>query len=219
MTASLTIDFVSDISCPWCAIGLTALQQALQRIGTEVDAELQFQPFELNPGMQPGGQEIGEHLSQKYGSTAQQQAAIRETIRQRGAELGFTFRVEGRDRIYNTFDAHRLLHWAGLEGQPGQQLSLKKGLLEAYFSHGQSPESHEVLLRVAREVGLDADRAAQVLASGEFADDVREAQQFFRQAGINSVPAVIINRQHLISGGQPVEVFERALRQIAAAAA
>ena len=219
MTASLTIDFVSDISCPWCAIGLTALQQALQRIGTEVDAELQFQPFELNPGMPAGGQEIGEHLSQKYGSTAQQQAAIRETIRQRGAELGFTFRVEGRDRIYNTFDAHRLLHWAGVEGQPGQQLSLKKGLLEAYFTHGQSPESHEVLLRVAREVGLDADRAAQVLASGEFADDVREAQQFFRQAGINSVPAVIINRQHLISGGQPVEVFERALRQIAAAAA
>ena len=219
MTASLTIDFVSDISCPWCAIGLTALQQALQRIGAEVQADLQFQPFELNPGMPAGGQEIGEHLSQKYGSTAQQQAAIRETIRQRGAELGFTFRVEGRDRIYNTFDAHRLLHWAGLEGQAGQQLSLKKGLLEAYFTHGQSPESHEVLLRVAREVGLDADRAAQVLASGEFADDVREAQQFFRQAGINSVPAVIINRQHLISGGQPVEVFERALRQIAAAAA
>lgn len=218
MTASLTIDFVSDISCPWCAIGLTALQQALQRIGGELQAELQFQPFELNPGMPPGGQDIGEHLSQKYGSSAEQQAAIRETIRQRGAELGFAFNWQGRDRIYNTFDAHRLLHWAGLEGQPGQQLALKQGLLAAYFSQGQSPASHEVLLRVAREVGLDAERAAQVLAGGEFADEVREAQQFFRQAGINSVPAVIINRQHLISGGQPVEVFERALRQIAAAA-
>jgi predicted DsbA family dithiol-disulfide isomerase len=218
MTASLTIDFVSDISCPWCAIGLSALQQALQRVSAEVQADLQFQPFELNPGMQPGGQDIGEHLSQKYGSTAQQQAAIRETIRQRGAEVGFTFRVEGRDRIYNTFDAHRLLHWAGHEGQPGQQLALKKGLLEAYFTRGQSPESHEVLLRVATDVGLDAARAQAILTSDEFADEVREAQAFFRQAGINSVPAIIINRQHLISGGQPVEVFERALRQIATAA-
>jgi predicted DsbA family dithiol-disulfide isomerase len=218
MTASLTIDFVSDISCPWCAIGLSALQQALQRVSDQVQADLQFQPFELNPGMQPGGQDIGEHLSQKYGSNAQQQAAIRETIRQRGAEVGFTFRMEGRDRIYNTFDAHRLLHWAGHEGQPGQQLALKKGLLEAYFTRGQSPESHEVLLRVATDVGLDAARAQAILASDEFADDVREAQAFFRQAGINSVPAIIINRQHLISGGQPVEVFERALRQIAASA-
>lgn len=218
MTASLTIDFVSDISCPWCAIGLSALQQALQRVSDQVQADLQFQPFELNPGMQPGGQDIGEHLSQKYGSNAQQQAAIRETIRQRGAEVGFTFRMEGRDRIYNTFDAHRLLHWAGHEGQPGQQLALKKGLLEAYFTRGQSPESHEVLLRVVTDVGLDAARAQAILASDEFADDVREAQAFFRQAGINSVPAIIINRQHLISGGQPVEVFERALRQIAAPA-
>jgi len=218
MTASLTIDFVSDISCPWCAIGLSALQQALQRVSDQVQADLQFQPFELNPGMQPGGQDIGEHLSQKYGSNAQQQAAIRETIRQRGAEVGFTFRMEGRDRIYNTFDAHRLLHWAGHEGQPGQQLALKKGLLEAYFTRGQSPESHEVLLRVVTDVGLDAARAQAILASDEFADDVREAQAFFRQAGINSVPAIIINRQHLISGGQPVEVFERALRQIAASA-
>lgn len=218
MTASLTIDFVSDISCPWCAIGLSALQQALQRIGSEVQVDLQFQPFELNPGMEAGGQDIGEHLSQKYGSTPQQQAAIRETIRQRGAELGFTFRIQGRDRIYNTFDAHRLLHWAGQEGEPGQQLALKKGLLAAYFTHGQSPESHDVLHQVASEVGLNAERAQEVLAGEEFTDDVREAQQFFRQAGINSVPAVIINRQHLISGGQPVEVFERALRQIAAEA-
>lgn len=130
--------------------------------------------------------------------------------------MGFTFRMEGRDRIYNTFDAHRLLHWAGHEGQPGQQLALKKSLLEAYFTSGQSPESHEVLLRVATDVGLDAARAQAILASDEFADEVREAQAFFRQAGINSVPAIIINRQHLISGGQPVEVFERALRQIAA---
>lgn len=217
MPKPLKIDFVSDISCPWCAIGLSALEQALERVGADVTGELHFQPFELNPQMPAGGQDITEHLTQKYGSTPTQQAGIRETIRQRGADVGFTFRMEGRDRIYNTFDAHRLLHWAELEGQEGQQHALKKALLQAYFSNGQSPESHELLLQVTREVGLDASRAQAILASDEFADAVREREQFYLNAGIHSVPAVIINDKHLISGGQPVEVFEKALRQIAEA--
>ena len=219
MSTTLTIDFVSDVSCPWCAIGLSALEQALERLAPELDAELHFQPFELNPGMPAGGQDITEHLTQKYGSTAQQQKSIRDTIRQRGAELGFTFRMEGRDRIYNTFDAHRLLHRAEVEGQPGQQLALKKALLQAYFTDGQSPESHTVLTQAAVSAGLDPVRAQAVLASDAFAEDVREREQLYLNAGIHSVPAVIINRQHLISGGQPVAVFEQALRQIAAASA
>jgi len=218
MSTTLTIDFVSDVSCPWCAIGLSALEQALERLAPELGAELHFQPFELNPGMPAGGQDITEHLTQKYGSTAQQQKSIRDTIRQRGAELGFTFRMEGRDRIYNTFDAHRLLHWAEVEGQAGQQLALKKALLQAYFTDGQSPESHDVLTRAAVSAGLDPVRAQAVLASDAYADDVREREQQFLDAGIHSVPAVIINRKHLISGGQPVAVFEQALRQIAASA-
>jgi len=218
MSATLSIDFVSDVSCPWCAIGLSALEQALARVAPEITAKVQVQPFELNPNMPAGGQDITEHLTQKYGSTAQQQSAIRETIRQRGAELGFTFRVQGRDRIYNTFDAHRLLHWAELTGLPGQQLALKKALLQAYFSHGQSPEDRAVLVQAAASVGLDSNGALAVLSADAYALDVRERERLFTQAGIQSVPAVIINQQHLISGGQPVAVFERALRQIAAGA-
>ncbi len=215
MTTSLKIDFVSDVSCPWCAVGLTALEQALRNLGDELAAEIHFQPFELNPHMQPEGQDITEHLTQKYGSTAEQQAQIRETIRLRGLENGFIFRMEGRDRIYNTFDAHRLLHWAGLQSS-AKQHALKKALLEAYFTHGENPSSHEVLVKVALACGLDAQRAAEILATDEYAAQVRQAEQYFQQAGIRSVPAVIINDRHLISGGQPVAVFEQALRQIAA---
>lgn len=216
MTKPLKIDFVSDVSCPWCAIGLGALEKALDQARDAVSAELHFQPFELNPQMGPGGQDIGEHLAEKYGSTPAQQADIRERIRQRGAEVGFTFNPEGRGRIYNTFDAHRLLYWAETEGAPGQQHALKKALLAAYHGRAESPESHEVLVRLAGEVGLDTARAREILYSDTYADEVREREQMYLQAGIHSVPAVIINDRHLISGGQPAEVFEQALRQIAA---
>ncbi len=217
MATAIKIDFVSDISCPWCAIGLAALEQALAHLGDEVAAELRFQPFELNPGMPPGGQDINEHLTQKYGSTPAQQGQIRDLIRARGAELGFVFRREGRDRIYNTFDAHRLLHWAGLpDTRPaGLQLALKKALLTAYFSRGESPAAHQVLARACAEVGLDAARAREILSGDDYAAAVREQESYYQAAGIHSVPAVIVNDRHLISGGQPVEVFERALRQIA----
>lgn len=221
MTTQLKIDFVSDVSCPWCVIGLKSLDRALARVGSEVSAELRFQPFELNPGMAPQGQEITEHITQKYGITPAQAHANREHIRARGAELGFKFSTAdepggGRNRIYNTFDAHRLLHWAGLQGA-GRQRALKEALFTAYFTHGESPGSHEVLARVAGEVGLDAARAREILASNTYADEVREREQFYLTQGIHSVPAIIINDRHLISGGQPPEVFEQALRQIAAA--
>lgn len=217
MPTSLKIDFVSDISCPWCAIGLCALEQALQRLGAEVSVELHFQPFELNPHMPPGGQDITEHLTQKYGSTPQQQAEIRETIRQRGAALGFIFRREGRDRIYNTFDAHRLLHWAGLPTTlpSGRQHALKKALLTAYFTQGESPAAHEVLLRVVAQLGLDPQQASDILTSERYADEVRQRERFYRDAGVQAVPAVIINDRYLVSGGQAVEVFEQTLRRIA----
>lgn len=218
MPTQIKIDFVSDVSCPWCAVGLWSLQQALDQLRDEVAADIDFQPFELNPKMGPGGQDIGEHLTQKYGSTPEQQAQIRETIRQRGAEVGFTFNMAGRGRIYNTFDAHRLLHWAGeaLPDQPGAQLALKQALLRACHEHRQAMDEHAVLLAAVREAGLDEARAAQVLASGEYAQDVREQQAFYAQAGIRSVPAVIVNDRHLISGGQPVAAYVQALRQIVA---
>lgn len=219
MNTPLKIDFVSDVSCPWCAIGLAALEQALARVQPDVTAELHFQPFELNPQMGPEGEDVGEHLTKKYGSTAEQQAQIRATIRQRGAEAGFVFKPEGRGRIWNTFNAHRLLTWAAAEGQPGQQHALKKALLEAYHGRAESPADDAVLLAAAEAVGLDRARAAAVLASDAFADEVREREQYFTAHGIHSVPAVIVNDRHLISGGQPSAVFEQALRQIAAGGA
>lgn len=216
MTAHLKIDFVSDVSCPWCAVGLGALEAALKRVAPEVSAELHFQPFELNPQMPPEGQDTFEHLNQKYGSSLEQQAQAREAIRQRGAAVGFEFSPGGRPRVYNTFNAHRLLHWAELE-DPAKQVTLKKLLLKAYFTDSQNPSDPDVLVRAATEAGLDAARAREILAGDEFAQETRERERMYTDAGIHSVPAIIINDQHLISGGQPVEVFERALRQIAGA--
>lgn len=218
MTTPIKIDFVSDVSCPWCAIGLKSLEIALQRLEGEVQAKLHFQPFELNPDMPSEGQDINEHLSQKYGSAPEQLQQTREAIRLRGAAVGFEFGIGKRDRIYNTFDAHRLLHWAGLDGPAGSQHKLKMALLSAYFTEGLSPASHEVLLQKATDVGLDPVRAAAILESDTFAAEVRQAENFYTSHGIHSVPAVILNDQHLISGGQPPEVFEQALRQLASKA-
>ncbi|MFA9218534.1 MAG: DsbA family oxidoreductase [Sphingomonadaceae bacterium] len=211
MSTPLTIDFVSDISCPWCAIGMKALEQAIANIGEDASISVHYQPFELNPAMGPQGQDITEHITEKYGATPEQQAQNREAIRARGAAVGFDFAMDQRSRIYNTFDAHRLLHWAELEGR---QAALKEALFSAYFTRGEDPSSQQVLVKTAALVGLDPELATEVLATGRYADEVREREQFFQRHGINSVPAVIINQRHLISGGQPPEVFERALRDI-----
>jgi predicted DsbA family dithiol-disulfide isomerase len=210
----MKIDFVSDIACPWCAIGLNALEQALARVAPDITARVHFQPFELNPQMPPEGQEIVEHLTQKYGISAAQVAANTEAIRQRGASVGFEFGIGKRGRTWNTFDAHRLLHWAGLQGDAPQR-ALKHALFKAYFTDGLSPADPAVLVAAAAAAGLDESGARAVLAGDAYAAEVREAEAFYQQQGIHSVPAIIIDDRHLISGGQPVEVFERALRQIA----
>lgn len=213
MTTPLKIDFVSDVSCPWCVIGLRSLEQALERTGAGAPADIHFQPFELNPQMGPEGQDIAEHLAQKYGSTREQLVRNQEAIRARGAALGFTFDMSKRSRVYNTFDAHRLLHWAELEGQ---QLALKRALFAAYFTEGRDPSDREALIDVATQAGLDPVRAREILESDRYADEVRERQRFYGERGVQAVPSVIINDKYLIQGGQPVEVFEQALRQIAA---
>lgn len=211
MTTRLNIDFVSDVSCPWCAIGLASLESALSRLDGQIDADIHFKPFELNPQMPPGGRDTVEYLTEKYGSAPEQIARNSDAIRARGKEVGFVF--NNRARVYNTFDAHRLLHWAEMQGR---QRALKHALLRAYFTDGEDPGAHDVLLRLAVEVGLDAKQAQEVLSCGAYADDVRDQERFYLEQGINSVPAIIINGRHLISGGQPVEVFEQALRRIAA---
>jgi predicted DsbA family dithiol-disulfide isomerase len=209
----LRIDFVSDVVCPWCAVGLMSLEQALERTRGEVEAEIHFQPFELNPQLGPEGEDAVEHLQRKYGMPDDQLAANQEAIRSRGAALGFTFDMDRRRKIYNTFDAHRLLHWAE---SAGHQRELKHALLRAYFSEGRDVSDHATLVEIAAGVGLSAERAGGILASDEFANDVRIVEQYFTGAGIHAVPAVILERKHLVSGGQPVEVFEQALRQVAA---
>jgi len=207
----LRIDFVSDVVCPWCAIGLAALEQALARLPGNVDVEFHVRPFELNPQMAIEGEDISEHLQRKYGMSPEQLAEGRANIQARGKDVGFVF--GDRQRTWNTFDAHRLLHWAGIAGR---QLDLKRALLQAYHGDAKNVADHATLVRIAADVGLDAERATAILASNEYADVVRAEEQFFIRSGINSVPAVIIDQQHLISGGQPVEVFERALREIVA---
>ncbi|WP_447936566.1 DsbA family oxidoreductase [Thermomonas fusca] len=214
----LRIDFVSDVVCPWCAVGLASLEQALRQLQGEVEAEIHFQPFELDPNMPAGGMDVAGNLKRKYGMSDAQLAENQARIRDRGTELGFSFDFNARSRTWNTFDAHRLLHWAAAEA-PERQLPLKRALLVANFSEGRDISDHAVLAEVAAGAGLDAQRASAVLAGGEFADAVRDAEKFFQGLGISSVPAVIVERKHLISGGQPPEVFERALRELAAGAA
>jgi len=213
--ARFRIDFVSDVACPWCAIGLASLKSALTKLEGSVEAEIHLQPFELNPQTPLAGEDAGEHIRHKYGIDDVQLDANRKAIRERAAPLGVAINTRAGSRVWNTFDAHRLLHWAGLEGE-AKQRALKHALLGAYHTRAENPGARDVLLRLAGEVGLDVERARAVLDSDEFAAEVRERERFWQERGIHSVPAVVIDGKHLISGGQPPEVFEQALRQIAA---
>lgn len=212
MTQKLQIDFVSDVACPWCAIGLYGLDEALRRTAGVVEADLRFQPFELNPGMGPDGQNLDEHIGEKYRSSPKQMADAREMIRARAAGVGFAFNSSSKSRVYNTFDAHRLLHWAK---DKGSQRELKRALFQANFTEDENVSNPEVLVAIAAKVGLDAVEAREVLESGRFANEVREAEKTWASRGIHAVPGVVINGKWLISGGQPPEIFEQALRNIA----
>ncbi len=213
----IKIDFVSDIACPWCAVGLASLEQAIERVKDEVAVELHFQPFQLNPNMPPEGEDIVEHLSRKYNLTPAQVEQNQQQIAERGAAVGFEFNMAGRKRTYNTFDAHRLLHWAGEQGA-GAQHRLKRALLGAYFTDGLDPSAASVLLQAVEKAGLDGKRAAEILSGDDYAALVRERQQLYLSQGIHSVPSLILNDRYLVQGGQPVEAFERALRQVTAEA-
>jgi predicted DsbA family dithiol-disulfide isomerase len=207
----MRIDFVSDVSCPWCAIGLAALEQALSRLDGEVEAELHFQPFELNPQMAPEGEDTIEHLTRKYGITPEQCERNAEAIRLRGETVGFTFGKGRRRRVYNTFDAHRLLVWAGRQGRA---LELKRELLQAYHARGENPALPDVLLHAVAAAGrLDDGGAREVLAGAAYADEVRGSVRLWQRRGVDSVPAVVIDRRSLLSGAQSVQVFEQALRR------
>jgi predicted DsbA family dithiol-disulfide isomerase len=211
MTSTISIDFVSDVVCPWCALGATALEQAIENVAGAVSVELTYKPFELNPDMPAEGEHAVQHMMRKYGRSAEQVAARNQMVIARGQAIGFRFDLEKRSHFYNTFDAHRLLYWAL---QEGRQIELKKVLLAAYFTDGQNPSDHQALVRLAADAGLDSARAHEVLASGEFANEVRELEVFYRERGITSVPAMILNGRQLVSGTQSVEDYEKILRQM-----
>ena len=211
MTQSLRIDFVSDVACPWCVVGLRSLLQALETVGSDVKAEIHFQPFELNPDMPPEGENTAEHVQKKYGSSPERSASARQAIKENGERFGFTFNYGPESRIWNTFDAHRLLHWAGMEGK---QLALKEALFKLNFTDQRPTNDPAALIDAVREAGLDPNRAREILQSDEYAEDVRRDEEMWRANGISAVPSVILNNRWLIQGGQPTEVFAQAIRDI-----
>ncbi|MCU0813922.1 MAG: DsbA family oxidoreductase [Burkholderiaceae bacterium] len=211
----MRIDFISDVACPWCAVGLNALELALEELQRErpgLDITLHVQPFELNPTLGPDGEDAAAHLKAKYGMSDAQLAAARANLRERGAAVGFEFGE--RLRVWNTFDAHRVLHHAGLHGGDVQR-RLKHALLQAYHRDGRNPAAPDVLLELATGAGLDADEVRDVIASGVHGDEVRAAEAEWQEAGIRAVPSIVIDGRHLLQGAHPPEVFAQALRQLA----
>lgn len=206
----IDIAFVSDVACPWCAIGLASLDRALARLAGEVEVNLHFEPFELNPDMGPEGAEVVPYLARKYGRTPEQVAQTQAMIRERGAAVGFAFGI--RKHVWNTFDAHRVLHWAAIEGHAP---ALKRALLRAYHGEGRNPGAKDVLVELAGEVGLDGSRAKAIVESGEFAAEVRERQRLWLRRGVRAVPTVIVNDSTVLEGAQPPEAFERVLADVA----
>jgi predicted DsbA family dithiol-disulfide isomerase len=209
----MRIDIVSDIACPWCAVGLNSLERSLEKIGDDIPVQLHFQPFELNPTMDFAGVDSTDYLLKKYGMSKEQLAQNRLNLHQRGAAVGFQFGTE--NRVWNTFHAHRLIHWAGLQTDSNAQRKLKHALLQAYHGEGLNTADPEILISLAVKAGLNEIEAREVVNSDRYGDEVHTAEKYWQQAGITSVPAFIINQKHLISGGQAPEVFEQALRKIA----
>lgn len=209
MTPPLRIDIVSDVMCPWCIIGYRQLARALEATGSA--HEIHWQPFELNPDMPPEGQNLRQHLIEKYGSTPEQSAQNRAQITALGADLGFDIRFTDETRMHNTFNAHQLLHWADTQGR---KHALKLALFAAHFSDGRNLSDDSVLADVAEETGLDRAGALAVLADQRFAADVRQVQTSWTRQGIRGVPAVVFDRKHLVTGAQGVEAYTNILTQL-----
>ncbi len=216
MTETIRIDFVSDIACPWCAVGLGNLNKAIASMKGQVQFEVHFRAFELNPDMPKGGQDVIEHLTEKYGISVEQVKENQAQIRAKAIEAGFAFHPEGRKWVYNTFDAHRLLFWVAQELGLEQQALLKTELLSTYFCLAVNLDEQQHLLDAVIRAGLNPVRATQVLDNNEFAQDVREEEKRYHSLGIHSVPSIILNEQYLIQGAQPPESFVGAFEQLLA---
>ncbi len=208
----LRIDIVSDVVCPWCIIGYRQLAEALKQTNTE--HEIHWHPFELNSNMPSEGQNLREHIMEKYGSSKEESDASRIRMTEAGAEVGFEFNFNDDTRMHNTFNLHQLLYWAGQQGQKPMH-DLKQALFSAHFTKGRNISDHTVLADIAAEVGLDRSEALAVLEEQRFAKEVRAEEQHWQQQGIQSVPAMIFNERHLVSGAQGVENYVNILEQLA----
>ena len=208
---SIRIDIVSDVVCPWCIIGFKQLQRALAQLGDEADVDLHWHPFELNPQMPPEGQDLREHVAQKYGTSVAQTRAARARLTQIAESLGVEFRYNEGMRIHNTFRAHQLLHWAGKQGK---QTELELALFESYFSREENVDDPDVLVTAARRAGLNEAQAGAILNDGRYVDPVREEQRFWLSKGIHAVPSFILDQRYLIPGAQDPEVFVAALKRL-----
>ena len=209
---TLRIDLVSDIACPWCAIGYRRLEQALEMLNHEIDVELVWQPFELNPDMPPEGEPILDHLCRKYGQDAGSIEQMQGEMINLASDLGLNFDGARARRAHNTFDAHRVLAWAA---EQGQETALQLALFDAYFGDAKAPSDPVVLREAAQQVGLDGEAAEAIARSERYAETVRAAEQRFIQAGVSAVPGFVINERYLISGAQPATQLADAIRQIA----
>lgn len=206
----LRIDIVSDVMCPWCIIGYRQLALALEQ--TNTPHEIHWHPFELNPNMPAEGQNMREHIIEKYGSSAQASEDSRDKMTAIGRQLGFDFRFTPDMRMHNTFNAHQLLYWAE---QQGRKHDLKMALFSGHFTDQRNLSDHQVLADIAAEIGLDRDEALAVLTEQRFAKEVRDEERHWQHQGIQSVPAVVFNNRHLVSGAQGVENFTHILEQLA----
>ncbi|OUS05142.1 disulfide bond formation protein DsbA [Rhodobacterales bacterium 52_120_T64] len=210
MNTPLRIDIVSDVMCPWCIIGYRQLITALE--ATDTAHEIHWHPFELNPDMPPEGQNVREHIIEKYGTTPEQSEESRRQMTSIGADLGFDFRFAENMRMHNTFNAHQLIHWADTQGR---EHDAKQALFTAHFTNRRNLSDINVLADIAADIGLDRNEALEVLVDQRFASEVRRMQNFWTQKGIRGVPAVIFDQQHLVSGAQGVENFTQILDKIA----
>lgn len=211
-TRTLRLDIVSDIVCPWCVIGLANLEAALAATGEDVPVEITFHPLLLNPGLPPEGEATADNMARKYGITPEQARSRGGGVKAAAQEAGVA--MAGRpQRLYDTFDAHRLLHWARVQGR---QLALKHALFEAYFEQGHNVSDREVLADAAKAAGLDRQQAVTILARGDYSAEVHDDEIEWRSEGITSVPTVVVDREFVISGAQPPERIERALRKLSA---
>ncbi|GAA6134873.1 DsbA family oxidoreductase [Oceaniserpentilla sp. 4NH20-0058] len=209
---TLQIDIVSDVVCPWCAIGYGNLNTALSQVKSDLQAKINWHPFQLNSHMPKQGQDIGEHLVEKYGLTNEQRKVNQERIKLAGEAAGVTFNFGERSRIYNTFDCHVLLT---LAAQMNKQTELKLALFNGYFTQGLDISDSSVLINICEEVGIQREQAEQALSDSILIEQVKKEEEQFKSMGIQSVPAFIVNQKYLISGGQPVESFKQALLEIA----